>query len=378
MEQRPPSVSLRIALSAVVPVVVFALIEFVIVTLGIAPPPPSGLSVWKPEDEAVIRFYPDTFRTSPRWLWEPTPGALAEGERINEDGYRGPLYPRERGGRLRIATMGDSTTFGFGVKEGDCFSRRLERILAARGIDAEVLNFGVVGFSAAQGAVYYTGRVREYRPDVVIAAFGAVNDSFVMSQGMGDSDKLFRLSRPEARIAQFLERYSTVRWLRSILRPPPAETAPSGEVGPVGSAPATGVTTDGSGSLTRSRVSIPEFKGALASLAASVKSDGARLLLVSPPRRQDCEVTLPATLDYTAAIFATANAIGVPTADVRIAFREREAALAKEAQATPDQPFHPERSPLFIDPYHPSPLGHELYATRLADELARLGWLKRG
>ena len=44
----------------------------------------------------------DTHRWSDRWLWEPRPGATIDGELINEDGRRGPLFPEEKGDRWCI------------------------------------------------------------------------------------------------------------------------------------------------------------------------------------------------------------------------------------------------------------------------------------
>ncbi len=345
-----------LALAALATFLVLASIEFVVASLGIAPAPQEGLTVAKPEAEAVLRAYPGTFRASERWLWEPTPGAAADGDRINADGYRGPAYPVARDGKLRIATMGDSSTFGFGFPESDSFSRRLEATLAERGVPAEVLNFGVVGFSAAQGAVYYIGRVRAYRPDVVIAAFGGVNDAVVVPPGMGDVDKLLRLARAPARVHRFLQRFATVRWLDSVLH------------GSDGAAPVEG--------FIQSRVPPPMFEHALRSLAAAVADDGGRLLLVSPPRRQDCESKLPTTTEYSRLIVATAAALRVPSIDVRAAFRAREDELAKAAAAAGKAAPVVDDSPLFLDAYHPSVEGHRIYATLLADELARLGWTR--
>ncbi len=356
MEHRPPSIPRRIVYSLLATFILLASIEFVCVTFGLGPPPPSGLAVWKPEQEPVLQSYPDTFRLSLTWLWEPKPGAIAEGEAINEDGYRGPHYPRERGAKLRIATMGDSSTFGFGLPESDSWSRRLEAALAERGVQAEVLNFGVVGFSAAQGALYYVGKVRDFRPDVVIAAFGTANDAVVVPPGTGDAEKLLRMSQTSARVVHFLERYAFVRWLRSI--------APGNTNAP----PA-------AGGLVQARVPLQAFSAALESLAASVAADGGKCMLVSPPRRVDCEMRLPTTQQYSSAIFECAKRRGIPSVDVRRLFRDREAELSKEAGG---QAFAPDRSPLFIDAYHPSKDGHLLYAKRLADELERLGWTKRG
>lgn len=106
----------------------------------------------------------------PSWFWELRPGASVPncaGERINDAGFRGRPYPEARQlGRLRVVTLGDSSTFGMGVCAGQTYSAILERSLP----ESQVLNFGVIGFSAFQGAKLFAGRARQYRPDIVLAA----------------------------------------------------------------------------------------------------------------------------------------------------------------------------------------------------------------
>src|SRR5437763_607348 len=63
--------------------------------------------------------------------------------RLNEWGLRGdPISPATPGSR-RILFLGASTTLGWGVREEDTVERQLERMLAAAGQPAEVLNAGV-------------------------------------------------------------------------------------------------------------------------------------------------------------------------------------------------------------------------------------------
>lgn len=63
---------------------------------------------------------------------------------VGPHGWRGaPFAPEKRPGTLRIATVGDSHTFGWGVAEDQTLARQLERELSQRGIDVEVLNLGI-------------------------------------------------------------------------------------------------------------------------------------------------------------------------------------------------------------------------------------------
>lgn len=63
---------------------------------------------------------------------------------VGPHGWRGaPFSPQKRPGSLRIATVGDSHTFGWGVAEDETLAVQLERELRERGGDVEVLNLGI-------------------------------------------------------------------------------------------------------------------------------------------------------------------------------------------------------------------------------------------
>lgn len=109
-------------------------------------------------------------------------GTGAEGEpafrevhyRINADGFRDRSYPRERApGTFRIAVLGDSVAFGFGVEAEDSPPKQLERELAARlgaglGERVEVMNCGIYSFNATQQAAYLRHRVAAFEPDLAL------------------------------------------------------------------------------------------------------------------------------------------------------------------------------------------------------------------
>lgn len=323
-------------------------VEFLIVCLDVAPRRPAPLLLLNPTRDAEMREDAGAFRFDARWLWEPRPRAVIEGEPINEDGYRGPAAAPAPTGLLRIATLGDSSTFGLGVREAEAWPRRLEQALGDRGVAAEVLNFGVIGFTAVQGASYYAGRVRGYRPDVVIAAFGAVNEQVTAPGGNTDASRIVRLRTPAHRVRAALDRFATFRWLDGLLSAgkAPPEPPPS---------------TDD----WKRRVPLADFEVALRQLATLVREDGAQLVLVSPPRRRDTEVTAPLTRLYSEALARIAQGLGLPLVDVRAAVRREEEV---DGAAAGDGAG----SPWFVDGWHPSPAGHQRYADEVADALVRL------
>jgi lysophospholipase L1-like esterase len=95
--------------------------------------------------------------------------------RINDLGFRGgPIEVPKPDGVVRIAALGDSVTFGFGVAEDDTYPARLAALLAADAAPRRVewINAGVPGFSSWQGVRHLQQHVLPTRPDVVIVLFG--------------------------------------------------------------------------------------------------------------------------------------------------------------------------------------------------------------
>jgi hypothetical protein len=87
----------------------------------------------------------------------------------NEDGLRS-TYSRDEyvGHRRRIAFIGDSFTFGFGVPHDHTFSHVVEQSLRERlHDDVAVLNAGIVSYSPFLAGHLFDGIVRDYRPELV-------------------------------------------------------------------------------------------------------------------------------------------------------------------------------------------------------------------
>ena len=66
---------------------------------------------------------------------------------------------------IRVAVVGGSTTFGAGVTDTDSWPARLQRIL---GSDYAVTNFGMLGYSTAEGVIQMALLVPESHPDLVV------------------------------------------------------------------------------------------------------------------------------------------------------------------------------------------------------------------
>ena len=258
------------------------------------PPKDEPISIWNRKEDRALRLGRGLHASAPRQLWVPRPGAAVpwgEGEKINSAGYRGPLLPEAKSpGKLRIATLGDSSTFGHSVPYASTYSSQLEQILRERGIDCEVINAGVVGFSVRQGLERYRDLVRRYKPDIVIEAFGAVNDHHQAHMGMTDKQKItaglvaagfwteigLRL-RNDFRTVHLVA--NGVDWVLGVtaddrhksfivVRREARQRGYMGQLGWRG---------------TR-RVSLEDFDLAMTELMAEVEADGGRLVMLSMPR----------------------------------------------------------------------------------------------
>jgi len=88
---------------------------------------------------------------------------------INSKGLREREIPYERTpSTLRILMLGDSFTEGWGVPFDQTFSKRIERLFAARGTPAEVINAGVGNYNTVMEVNYFLGEGFKYRPDIVV------------------------------------------------------------------------------------------------------------------------------------------------------------------------------------------------------------------
>lgn len=97
--------------------------------------------------------------------------------RVNAFGMRGPLPALQKpAGAFRIAVLGDSVAFGFGLPREQSFPYLLEnRLREQTGKPVEVLNFAVIGYSLASYLEVYKTRVRPFQPDLVLLSY-VLND----------------------------------------------------------------------------------------------------------------------------------------------------------------------------------------------------------
>ncbi|MGE0151104.1 MAG: SGNH/GDSL hydrolase family protein [Reyranellaceae bacterium] len=98
---------------------------------------------------------------------------------INALGLRDRDYtPAKPAGAVRIVMLGDSVTFGWGVRIEDTPSKMVERLLNA-GTAApryEVINTGVGNYNTVQEVTYFLNRGLQLDPDIVVLNY-FINDA---------------------------------------------------------------------------------------------------------------------------------------------------------------------------------------------------------
>lgn len=111
------------------------------------------------------------------WAPRPDAGSTTGPFAVNGAAIRSARETSEAAppGTLRIAAFGDSFTFGDEVGPGETWEAALERALAARGVAAEVLNFGVNAYGVDQAYLRWRRDGRRFRPDVVLLGFQPEN-----------------------------------------------------------------------------------------------------------------------------------------------------------------------------------------------------------
>lgn len=326
--------------------------------------------------EAVVRLVrPQIFPVHPpgMYLADPdvgytlTPGFEGRLERaefsapfsVGPSGLRGEDGFREDSA-LRILALGDSQTFGFGVRDGETYAAALERLLQARtGRPVQVLNAGVPGYGTADQRNFLVSRWAALEPDIVVLQFLPVND-FVESRhpavewaaivdGMlgnranapaGDPTLFQRLRRWQKRnshLATLLSEnlgYLTMRM---------------------------GLMPGGAGLLGEDFT--PEddarVRALLAEIAGFARARGARTLLLYATSKADVIGPRYEPRPSRDAIAAASDAAGMPWVD-----------------ANPFLRAHPDRLETYwrLDG-HWTEAGHRAIAELLADELERRGWL---
>ena len=149
--------------------VMFAMGEIALRVVGFGHPYYSAPELYRPS-------------TDPRVMFEPRPNFAGFSEGVwlttNSRGLRERELPLVKpAGTRRVVFLGDSVTFGAGVRDDEPFPRLLETSINGGGAPGpiETVNTGVVGYNTIQELARLEQVGLDYQPDVVVLTF-VVND----------------------------------------------------------------------------------------------------------------------------------------------------------------------------------------------------------
>jgi lysophospholipase L1-like esterase len=150
--------------------------------------------------------------------WEPRPGfsgrIYEENRELDSEGFFSVDTAQIAGAsKPAVVTLGDSTTFGYGVDVKETFTELLDD--AMPGVD--VINLSVPGYTSYQGYKVLLKQVDRLAPFAVVVSFGFNDRRYVIAEEGVDSDA--RLGRIGARgLETKLERIYAFRLVRYMLK----------------------------------------------------------------------------------------------------------------------------------------------------------------
>jgi lysophospholipase L1-like esterase len=329
----------RLWVAIAAPIVVFGGTELGLRLAGFEfAPRELPIRVWNANEDEEMTSESSLHRVDADTLWGLRPGAtVLEGrdETVNAAGYRGPLVDaRAPPGSLRVALLGESAVFGFQVPHEDTLGAQLELLLEEAGQPAEVVNAAVTGYTIRQGIERYRALVRPLRPDVVVASFGATNES-APSKDRDDAAKLRHLHqsagglgsfalalRRNVRIAHLLSWFAAADYGGEAVQQRAAKRFGQERAENHAARDVYGqVDWDG-----QRRVGLADYGRALIELQAEVEADGARLILCCMPRSPSVERDRPVITHYNLQQRSFARDRDLQHLDMRAVLRDEIAA----------------------------------------------------
>jgi lysophospholipase L1-like esterase len=337
-----PGLGPKLALSVGVPLAVVLLLEVGARLAGVLPAATErtfgnfsfGLA-WTALPEPLI------FRPHPTRLYEPRPG-LRGVVRTDDLGFRGPDRIDRHTNSIRIAVLGDSTTFGFGVFEGDGFVARTAAALRAHAPsrDFDLINAGCYGYTSWQNRLDLADRVLPLAPQIVVLCLSGFNDS-VGALEVDDEEWSRRGAERNSPVHRLLERSRAAIALTRLLNDDPPTDPHLGAV--------RDQVLDGSVAHGR-RVAIEKFDRNVRAIIAMIHASGAQPVLMTHAFRADAAAEDPYRASYSASLAALATELGV-------GFVDGAAALDHGAAAH------------YFDRIHPTEAGHSKLSTELTKYL---------
>ncbi|MBI5849638.1 MAG: SGNH/GDSL hydrolase family protein [Planctomycetes bacterium] len=281
------------------------------------------------------------FEPDPELFWRLRAGDPFEP--ANAHGLRGPLPAPVRSDRdFVVVCVGDSCTFGAGVRYDDTYGALLERALRRarprQRIDVVLAAMG--GWSSHQDRVLFDRLLASLRPDVTVLYTGLFND-YTPAIGTTDGER----AHP-----------SPLRLARLFARARESDRAiAAAEASFVGGKP-----------VLAPRVPLDDYAANVTAIVQRARDAGSAAITVLPPRMQRMFEVYADGRGYLDATRSLARALGTTSIDPAphfAAFVDRVQGDARE----PEDPW-----PCFVDLGHPSITGHAILAELLAGAILPL------
>jgi lysophospholipase L1-like esterase len=214
--------------------------------------------------------FPEVFLKDKELFWRLRPGQTITSEffegktyRINRQGFRGDdFHPADDG--FRVAVLGNSCSFGWGVTEEGAFPGRLHSLMVRAGVPrTEVYNFSVPGYTSFQGARNFHRYVQPYRPDLLLVTF-AWNDQWLAANNRPDKE----IRMPPRIVIDLQNLLARFRFYR-VFKQGIFSILPSPQ--------------QGWQNNVLSRVSLDDFKVNLADIIRAARRDSTRVVLMTSP-----------------------------------------------------------------------------------------------
>ncbi len=280
-----------------------------------------------PDDELFWKLKPD----NPMW-------------KVNAAGFRGPELPKEKEkGEYRVICLGDSCTFGLGAGGVDydqtypaivgksLYPSVLEKALVndypAKSYNSfRAVNLGCPGYTSYQGMKLLKKRIKNMKPDVVIAYFG-INDGFE-AVGYADKDQ-----RPVDLGSDALDKSALYSYLTRLI---------------------VGAKQQVKSGRPLERVSLPDYHANLDEIAKISEKNGAKAYFIAPPY-----------LEANGGLKCEEHRIHEPAIDIMPKLKKTADAGDPVIFPAPDN-------------VHPMPAGHAAIARAIVDRLIQdMEWINR-
>jgi lysophospholipase L1-like esterase len=287
----------------------------------------------------------------PTRLWGLAPGDRKNVDTvatINEMGLRGESLAVPRpAGKERIAVVGDSSFFGFGIADDETMSSRLDR----RWPLADAINAAVPGYSTAQSLLLLDEVVWDLEPSLLVVANFWSDTNY---ESYSDQDLLQSVQLAQNTV---LSSSALVRWMA----PWVSQLRPDG-----GPQIVTWVQGDELPDADQRRVSVQDYARNLSDLAQEAARRDVGMILLTPPSRVEVEnkVRPPHQWDpYRTVQKAVARHYGIPHVDMTPVFK-----AAFDGDSSKDI------STYFLDDLHPTSKGQAIMAQLVSRVLQQRGW----